>query len=105
MNYFLNYKNGGLQILTYRAADAAVTDIADIKQACAEDREESLAASFEVEAYENGLKDPQHGWTASIKLPNIFELISQSGNSEESAIEAVLNYFIKYIKHSKIDSN
>lgn len=105
MNYFLNYKNGDLQIRTYRAADAAVTDVADIKQAYKQGREESLTASFDVETYESGHRDKKYNRAASIKMPGLPEFIRSDGDSDESATENVLDYFIKYIKHSKIESN
>lgn len=48
MYYFLNYTvNNGLCINTYRAPQAAVTDLADIAEALTEQREEDLVCSLE----------------------------------------------------------
>ena len=45
-NYFVNYENGKVSINTHRLANAAVTDIDDIRQAISKDSSEILTASL-----------------------------------------------------------
>ncbi len=49
MNNFANYKNGTVTINTYRFADAAVTDVADILNAAAAGSDEILTATIETD--------------------------------------------------------